>query len=108
MSSQNVVVSTKPSKDSVTSVKTSLNIDWDGCTVEDLKSWAVQALVVKLQGGWRKNGIPATLSIRALDHKPGTRSAGLTKEQLVAALSPEEKKALLAKLMAEMDEEENE
>ena len=55
-------------------VTTELSIDWTGCSAEHLKMFAIQALVIKRQGVWRRGGIPAKESIRAIDHLPGTRN----------------------------------
>ena len=84
-------------------IVTNLTIDWDGMTEEDTRALAQQALVVKLQSAWRKNGIPAgDHTVKAVDHKVGARAprTKLTPEQLVKALSPEEQANLLAKLQA--------
>jgi hypothetical protein len=47
---------------------TKLTIDWDGITPEEIRAMAEQALVVKLQGNWRKNGIPSEITIKAADY----------------------------------------
>lgn len=93
-------VSTRPAagEDAVT---TNLTINWEGMTVEDVQALAQQALVVKLQGSWRKNGIPeGDFTVKAADHKIGVRAPRGKPDlaTLIAALSPEEKAALLAKL----------
>lgn len=82
-------------------VTTNLTIDWEGMTDADLQALAQQALIVKAQGNWRKNGIPAgDHTIKAADYKVGVRRAPQPKDlaTMIAALSPEEKAALLAKL----------
>jgi hypothetical protein len=95
-------VDTKPSKDAE-SIKTNLTINWEGMSQEDIVALAQQALVVKLQGAWRKNGIPnGDFTVNATDYKVGTRAARKPADlaTMIAALSPEEKAALLARLTA--------
>jgi hypothetical protein len=100
-------VETRPSA-GADAIVTNLSINWEGMTEEDVRTLAAQALVVKLQGNWRKNGIPAENGIPAGDHevkavdfKPGTRAPRqkLTVEQMLAALGAEERAALLAKYL---------
>ena len=95
----NLQVSTKPDADSPAK-QTALSIEWDGCTPEVIRAMAQQALVVKLQGSWRKKGIPAQASVKASDFAPGTRHSGMTLEQAVTNLSAEERAALIQKLQA--------
>lgn len=95
-------VATKPAAGEQ-AITTNLTIDWEGVSEEDLRALAQQALIVKLQSGWRKNTIPAgEFEVKAADHKVGARAprTKLTPEQMVAALSVEDKAALLAKLQA--------
>lgn len=92
-------VSTKESKDAPVATQTKLTINWDGCDNETIKAMATQALVVKLQGGWRKNGIPDQFTCKAKDHAPGTRMVHeVSIDQLVAKMTPEEKAAFIKKL----------
>ena len=98
----NAKIETKPSKDGQ-AILTNLTIDWDGMTEDDTRALAQQALIVKLQSGWRKNGIPeGDFTVKAADHKVGMRAPKKPTDLLsmVASLSPEEKAALLAKLQA--------
>jgi hypothetical protein len=96
------IVTTRPAA-GADGIDTNLTINWEGMTLEDTRALAQQALVVKLQAQWRKNGIPAgELTINAADYRPGTR-ATKTKpsiETMLAQLSPAEKQALVAKLLA--------
>jgi len=102
---QSFTVTTRKDKDSPEK-NTALTIDWTGCGEEVAKQLATQALVVKVQGGWRKNGIPASATILVKDHAPGTRSsAPVTVEGIKAAaetFSPEDR-AALRKLLSELD-----
>lgn len=84
-------------------ITTALTLNWEGMTLEDTRALAQQALIVKLQGNWRKNGIPTEATINAADYKVGTRAARQPKDlkSLIAAMSPAEKAALLASLTAE-------
>lgn len=95
-------VETRPSA-GADKVLTNLTIDWEGMSEEDTRALAQQALVVKLQGNWRKNGIPAgDAEVKAVDYKVGVRAPRSPKDlaSMIAALSPEEKAALLARLQA--------
>jgi hypothetical protein len=95
-------VSTKPNAESE-AVITNLTLNWDGMTAEDIQALAQQALIVKLQGGWRKNGIPqGDFTVNVVDHKVGARAprGPVNVAALIDKMSPEEKAALLAKLQA--------
>ena len=96
-------LSTKENKDAE-AVKTDLTLDWTGMELEDLQALAQQALVVKLQGQWRKNGIPAEVAVIVTDHKVGTRAVRQVADvnTLVAKMSPEERQALVDKILASM------
>lgn len=81
-------------------VTTNLKIDWSDMSAEDVQALAQQALVVKLQGQWRRHGIPAgECTVKASDHKIGVRAPKTkqTLEQMLAALSPAERADLVAK-----------
>jgi hypothetical protein len=90
-------VSTKATKDGE-SIRTSLVINWEGCTVEEIQAMAQQALIVKLQSGWRKNGIPESVTVKAADHKVGQRAPAKSILEKVATLTPEQKAELLKML----------
>ena len=84
-------------------VTTNLTIDWSDMSPEDVQALAQQALIVKLQGKWRKDGIPnGECTVKAADYKVGVRAPKTkqTLEQMLAALSPEERAALGAKFSA--------
>ena len=102
MSITTTIVTTRPSA-GAEGIDTNLTINWEGMTDDDVRQLAQQALVVKLQAQWRKNGIPSgDLEICAVDYRPGTR-ATKTKpsiESMLSALTPAEKQALVAKLLA--------
>ena len=81
-------------------IETNLTIDWEGMEPEDVQALAQQALIVKVQGDWRRNGIPAgDFTVKAADHKVGVRRPATkqTLEQMLAKLSSEERAELLAK-----------
>ncbi len=84
-------------------IKTNLTIDWEGCSPEDILAMAQAALIVKLQGGWRSNGTPEKIEVKAADHKVGVRvpKGPPTPEQVMASLDSAGKAALLARLLAE-------
>jgi hypothetical protein len=92
-----VSVSTKADKNAEP-VKTSLIINWDDCTPEEIRAMAQQALVVKLQSGWRKNGIPEDITVKAADHKVGQRAPAKSLLEKVATLTSEQKAELLKAL----------
>lgn len=87
-------------------VKTSLTLNWDGMTEDDLRALAQQALIVKLQSGWRKNGIPEEATVNVTEHKVGTRAprGPVNIESAVKNLNADEKAALVAKLQAMLAE----
>lgn len=92
-------IETKANKEAE-AVKTELTIDWDGMTEDDIRALAQQALIVKLQSGWRKNGIPAgAVTIKAVDHKVGVRAPRSAPDlaTMIRSLSDEDRAALLAR-----------
>lgn len=67
-------VDTKKDKNAE-NVRTNLTLDWEGMTEDDVRALAAQALIVKLQSGWRKNGIPnGDATVKAVEHKVGVRA----------------------------------
>lgn len=95
-------VKTKPDA-RAEAVTTNLTINWEGMTEDDVRALAQQALVVKIQGGWRKNGIPAgDHEVNAADFRVGVRAPRSAPDiaTMIGKLSPEEKAALIAKLTA--------
>jgi len=94
-------VSTKVDKD--TDAKTTvLTVNWPDGQNPTVQSMAAGWLIVKLQTGWRKNGIPAKLEVDALEHAPGSRTmAKPTVEGLAAkanVMSKEEREKLVKQL----------
>lgn len=86
-------------------IKTNLTIDWEGMEREDLIALAQQALIVKLQSSWRKNGIPAgDHDVKAVEYKVGSRAPRTAKDPvaLINALSPEKKAELLKALQEQL------
>lgn len=86
-------------------VKTNITFDWSGMTEEDIAALAQQALIVKLQGGYRKNGIPeGDVTVKVSDHKVGSRAprGPVNIVSAFSALSAEEKAELLARLQAQV------
>lgn len=84
-------------------IVTNLTINWEGMTQEDIVALAQQALIVKAQSNWRKNTIPSgDHEVNAVDYKVGVRAPRQKPDlaSLIAKLSPDEMKALLAKLQA--------
>lgn len=100
-----IEVDTRASKDA-DSIKTNLTIDWDGMTEEDLRALAQQQLIVKLQGAWRKNGIPeGDHTVKASDYKVGVRAKRepANAAALLAAMSPDERRKVLEKYLADLE-----
>lgn len=88
-------VSTKLDK-TATEQTTELSINWDGMTPEDIKALAQGALIVKLQGGWRRaKVIPATAAINAVDHKVGTRAPKVSPLEALKAMDKDALRAFL-------------
>lgn len=89
-------VSTKQDKDSPAK-RTALKVNYP----DGLPTWVMDGfdayLTVRLQSSWRNKGIPATLEVNAQDYAPGTRAKPMTAEEAFAALTPEQRQALIAK-----------
>ena len=69
---------------------------------EDIRALAQQALIVKLQGNWRKGDIPTgDHTVNAVDYKIGVRAARTpaSLSTMIEKLSDAERAALIAKLM---------
>ncbi len=81
-------------------VETTLTIDWADATPEVLKDMATSYLVIKWQGRARKHGIPTTATVKASDFRPGARTPAPTMAEMVAALTPEQKAALVKQLQS--------
>lgn len=81
-------------------VRTNLTLDWEGCSPEDIRALAQQALVVKLQGNWRRNGIPTDTTVKVSDHKVGTRAPKSAPDVLatIQKMSPEDRARIIAAL----------
>lgn len=90
-------VSTRPAA-GAEPVKTELTLDWTGMSEDDLKALAQQALIVKLQGSWRKGGIPTSTTVLVSDHKVGTRAPKKSLTEQLSSLSAAERAELIAKL----------
>ena len=91
-------VSTKANKGAAAVVT---NLTVTGGSAETWKALGMQALVVKLQGNWRKNGIPAEFTCNVDEYAPGTRHAGTSDPvELAKQMTPEERLALIARLKA--------
>ena len=96
-----VSCSTKANKDS-SAVVTAIAIDWEGMTDEEIRAMAQAGLVIKLQSAMRRAdaGIPATLDVKAVDHKVGTRTTKAPVDPIEAAkkMTPEQLAAFIATL----------
>lgn len=91
-------VSTKADENSE-AVVTQVTFDWSGVTTEEVQQLAEQALTVKVQSSWRRNGIPTgDVTVKVAEHKPGTRN--VSAKDPMAAVS-----ALLPKLTPEQRDE---
>ena len=96
----NIEVDTRPAA-GAESVKTNLTVNWEGMEADDIRALAQQALIVKLQGKWRKDGIPnGDHTVNAVEYKIGVRAKRepQTLEQMLAKCTPEQIAAALAKL----------
>lgn len=83
-------------------IVTNLTINWDGMSQDDIVALAQQALIVKLQGKWRKDVIPAgEHEVNATDFRVGVRApkGKDSLESLLKKLNPEELAALRARLL---------
>ena len=82
------------------SKNTKLTIDWAGISEDQLKQIATSQIIIKVQSGFRKNGIPETFVISALSCVPGVRAAKvpdrqLSIEELFATMSDVEKQKFI-------------
>lgn len=96
----NTTVKTKPDARSE-AIETNLTIDWNGMTEDDVRALAQQALIVKLQSGWRNGTIPAgDHEVKAVDFRVGVRAprGPVDPVALFKKMSPEEQAAYLAKI----------
>ena len=104
-------ISTKVSKHG-TGKQTVVTVDFTGATLDAIKAYALQAIRVKVQGRFRQDGIPSAYTFNVRDNPVGSKvSAPPTVESLHAqtqVMSHEERKALIAKLIAESDAREAE
>ena len=93
-----VTVSTKQDK-TATAQNTVAEIIFDDENA--MRALAVQALIVKAQATWRKNGIPDNCALKMSEFAPGTRHATVVDPLTAAkALSPEERAKLIEALKA--------
>ena len=98
----NTTVKTKPDARSE-AIETNLTIDWDGMTEEDTRALAQQALIVKLQSGWRNGTIPAgDHEVKAVDFRIGVRAprGPVDPVALFKKMTPEQQAEFLARINA--------
>lgn len=89
-------VSTKLNKNAAATV-TNVTIIYDDPQAE--RALATQALIVKAQGVWRKNGIPESATLKLSEYAPGTRHVGeVDIKAAFKAMSPEDRQALIDSL----------
>ncbi len=103
MNMTTVTVSTKPMAGHAAHT-TALTMDFSTVTREQLEAGFMAYAIVKLQGNWRKNGIPPTATVNAADIAPGKRiAASITSDQALAIVlaDPVQRKALHDALIAE-------
>lgn len=95
-------VKTKPDA-RAEAITTNLTIDWDGMTEEDTRALAQQALIVKLQSGWRNGTIPTgDHEVKATDFRVGVRAprGPVDPVALFHKMSPEQQQEFLARIKA--------
>lgn len=83
-------------------IKTSVILNWDDCSADEIRALAQQALIVKLQGGWRRNGIPAEVTVNVNEHKAGVRTPKSAPDilALINKMNPEDRAKAIAALQA--------
>lgn len=92
-------ISTKVNATDKEATETKLTLNWEGMTPEDIRALAQQALIVKVQAGFRRaKAIPGEATINVVEHKVGSRAPRqpVNVVDLLKALSPED----LAKALA--------
>ena len=85
---------------------TQVTVIWDGAPEATAIALAERQLVVNLQSGFRKNGIPATHTVEMKNYATGSR-VGMTAEQMKSvvldeAMKDPAKRAALLKQLQEM------
>lgn len=98
----NTTVKTKPDARSE-AIETNLTINWDGMTEEDTRALAQQALIVKLQSGWRNGTIPAGAhEVKAVEFRVGVRAprGPVDPVALFKKMTPEQQAEFLARINA--------
>ena len=100
----NAKVSTAPEAGKEATI-TNVEFDWTGMSQDDIVAMAQQSLVIKLQGQWRRKGIPVgDVAINVVDYRPGTRAerGPVNVSKAVEAMTVEQKQALLAQIQAQL------
>lgn len=96
MKTQHVVM-TRPSAGAAER-STNLTLDWADASDELIRTLASQSLIIKLQGAWRKKGIPTTATFRVAD--AAVRSVVRESPEDRARRDPAYRARLMAELMA--------
>lgn len=83
-------------------IETVVTFDWSNVTTEDYRNMATAWAKIKLQIGWRKNGIPSEAKVNVKDIVPGTRAPRGPVDPIAIAqrMTPEELTAYIATLHA--------
>ena len=83
---------------------TEITFVWDNVTLDQLRDVVEGALAIRLQSGWRRNGIPEqfTCNVQQYMTAPRTRAARgpITPKDALAALGAMDRETVLAALKA--------
>ena len=84
--------------------KSNVTIDWTCMTIDELQALAQRSIIIRKQNADRLAGVvpDSSYTLKATDYKLGVRvvKQAQTPEQMLAALSPEERAALIAKFIS--------
>ena len=85
---------------------TVLTIDFDGVTEEQSRNFMARSITIDVQRTWRKNGIPATATVRVADlvagHKQSEPVTLETEKARAALLSADDLRKLVEQLKAQI------
>lgn len=92
-------VKTKLDARSTDKVETAVTINWDSISIEDTQKLAAKSILISAQSEWRAEGViprEATLDANSYANPSRKPRGPVDVRKLLAAMSPEDRDALLA------------